>query len=351
MRMIALCICFCAAAFSLNAADLYIDLSKKTDEGMPKGFESVLGGKGRPGKWTILEDEVPGYFKSFSEKALNTNVRPVLAQVSEDLTDEHFPMLIYTEQNFKDFSINTKFKLVRGVIETMAGIVFRYQDENNYYYVRASGGGSSFAFFKVVNGIRGEPVKVQVEIPIGEWQSMGVQVEGPKINVTLNDKPIIPELTDYTFNAGKIGFWTKSDSVSYFADTIIQYKPMVIAAQSMAKHILEAFPRLLDLKIFAPNKQGGPAKVIAAMHDESLGEEENEAVRDVIANGKQYYAKNKKVVTVTMPVRDRNGDPVAAIRISMKSFLGQTQANALARAIPVVELVQSRVLYLKDFYQ
>ena len=87
------------------------------------------------------------------------------------------------------------------------------------------------------------------------------------------------------------------------------------------------------------------------MHDESLGEEENDAVRDVIANGKQYYAKNKKVVTVTVPVRDRNGDPVAAIRISMKSFIGQTQANAFARAIPVLELVQQRVLYLKDFYQ
>lgn len=351
MRMIARWIWICTAAFSLNAADLYIDLSEKTDEGLPKDFESVLGGKGTPGKWVILEDEVPGYFRSFSEKALNTNVRPVLAQVSEDLTDEHFPMLVYTGQNFKDFTIKTKFKLVRGVIETMAGIVFRYQDENNYYYVRASEGGRSFAFFKVVNGIRSEPVKVQADILIGKWQSMSVQMEGSKINVTLNDKPIIPELTDHTFTSGKIGFWTKSDSVSYFADTIIEYKPMVIAAQSMAKDILEAFPRLLDVKIFAPSKIGEPAKVIAAMHDESLGEEENEAVRDVIANGKQYYAKNKKVVTVTMPVRDRNGDPVAAIRISMKSFIGQTQANALARAIPVLELVQQRVLYLKDFYQ
>jgi hypothetical protein len=351
MRMIAQCICFCVAAFSLNAADLYIDLSEKTEGGLPKDFESVLGGKGKPGKWVILKDEVPGYFRSFSEKALNTNVRPVLAQVSEDLTDEHFPMLIYTGQNFKDFTIKTKFKLVSGVIETMAGIVFRYQDENNYYYVRASEGGSSFAFFKVVNGIRSQPVKVQSEIPIGKWHSMSVQVEGPKINVILNDKPVIPELTDHTFNSGKIGFWTKSDAVSYFADTVIEYKPMVIAAQSMAKDILEAFPRLVDLKIFAPSKRGVPAKVIAAMHDENLGEEEDEAVRDVIASGKQYYAKNKKVVTVTMPVRDRNGDPVAAIRISMKSFIGQTQANALARAIPVLELVQQRVLYLKDFYQ
>ena len=139
-------LCFLMAGFSLNAADLFFDLTENTDTGLPKDFESVLGGQGKPGKWVILEDEVPGYFKSFSEKALNTNVRPVLAQVSEDLTDEHFPMLIYTGQEFKNFTLKTKFKLVSGVIETMAGIVFRYQDIHNYYYVRASGVGNSFAF-------------------------------------------------------------------------------------------------------------------------------------------------------------------------------------------------------------
>ena len=91
----------------LNAAELFFDLTDKSNAGLPADFKSVLGGQGKPGKWIIRDDEVPGYFKSFSEKALNTNVRPVLAQVSEDLTDEHFPMLIYTGQNFKNLSIKS----------------------------------------------------------------------------------------------------------------------------------------------------------------------------------------------------------------------------------------------------
>ena len=339
------------AGFSLNAADLFFDLTENTDTGLPKDFESVLGGQGKPGKWVILEDEVPGYFKSFSEKALNTNVRPVLAQVSEDLTDEHFPMLIYTGQEFKNFTLKTKFKLVSGVIETMAGIVFRYQDIHNYYYVRASGVGNSFAFFKVVDGVRGEPVRVSTEIPEGKWHTMSIRAEGSKIMVTLNGKPILPELNDYTFASGKVGFWTKSDSVSHFADTEIQYQPMVIAAQKMIGEIMITFPRLLDLKLFAPRKQGEPSQVIAALNPSSIGENENDVIKDVIANGNKYYAKNKKVVTVTMPVRNRNGDPIAAIRVSIKSFLGQTQSNAYARGIPVLEHLQQRVLYLKDFYR
>ena len=54
---------------------------------------------------------------------------------------------------------------------------------------------------------------------------------------------------------------------------------------------------------------------------------------------------------MTLPVKDRNGDPIAAVRVTVKSFLGQTQANAFARAIPILEFIQGRVLYLKDFYQ
>ena len=351
MQMMIRFLCFLITGFSLNAADLFFDLTDKSNDGLPANFESVLGGQGKPGKWIIREDEIPGYFKSFSEKALNTNVRPVLAQVSEDLTDEHFPMLIYTGQDFKNFSIKTKFKLVSGVIETMAGIVFHYQDENNYYYVRASGVGNTFAFFKVVNGQRGEPVRVNADIPEGKWHTMGVTTDDSKIRVTLNGKPVLPELIDYTFTSGKIGFWTKSDSISYFADTEIHYQPMVIAAQKMIGKIMETFPRLLGLKLFAPRNQGEPAKVIAALNESDIGELENDVVKDVIKNGNKYYAKNKKVVTITMPVKDRNGDPMAAIRISMKSFLGQTQTNAYARAIPVVENLQQRVLYLKDFYR
>ena len=351
MRTLIQFVCFLITGCFLNAAELFFDLTDKSNAGLPADFKSVLGGQGKPGKWIIRDDEVPGYFKSFSEKALNTNVRSVLAQVSEDLTDEHFPMLIYTGQNFKNFTLKTKFKLVTGVIETMAGIVFHYQDINNYYYVRASGGGNTFAFFKVVDGQRGEPVRVKADVPEGQWHTMSVTTDDSKIRVTLNGKPILPELTDYTFTGGKIGFWTKSDAVSYFADTEIQYQPMVIAAQRMVGEIMETFPRLLNLKLFAPRKQGEPAKVIAAMNSSDIGEMENDAIRDVIARGKKYYAKNKRLVTVTIPVKDRNGDPIAAIRVSMKSFLGQTQANTFARAIPIAELLQQRVLYLEDFYR
>ena len=44
-----------------------------------------------------------------------------------------------------------------------------------------------------------------------------------------------------------------------------------------------------------------------------------------------------------MPLRDRNGETVAAARLTMESFIGQTEQNALARARPLVKQLQQRV--------
>ena len=339
------------AVDSLSAAQLFFDFETLDSKQPPLGFASVLEGGGKPGLWKVIEDEVPGYFSAFSKDSANVQKKPVLAQLSEDLTDERHPMLIFEDDTFKNGTFEAKFKLVKGIIETMAGLVFRYQDPQNYYYVRASGIGQSFAFFKVVNGQRGEPVMISREIETGQWYKVSVKMDGAEFTVRLNDEPAFPTLTDHTFTQGKIGFWTKSDSVSYFADPRLDYEPRVIPAERWIEEALKAFPRLLELDIFAPAEPGQQAKVIASKDVERKGQIEDEVVKAAITEGKRHYERNKKTTRITLPLADRNGDPVAALRVEIKSFAGQTRANALTRAIPIVELMQRQILDLKDLYQ
>ncbi len=347
----ALVLLFVCSMVRLGGAELYVDLLKTSPQGLPVGFVQAHGGGGRTGVWKVIEAEFPLKLETFSGKGASTALRPVLAQTSEDLTDERFPMLIYDLDIFQDFTLSTRFKLVRGVIEKMAGLVFRYQDSENYYYIRASSIGSSIAFFKVVRGVRGQPIRVETAIPAGEWHSLSVEATGNRFRFLLNDKEVLPELTDNTFSSGKIGFWTKSDSVSYFADTQVRYQPRVITAQKLLDQLKQDFPRVLGLKIFAPRELGGEASVIAALEPSDLKEPEDAAVHDCIQHAKTYYAKNKHVVTVTLPLRDRNGDPVAAVRVSMKTFAGQTQKTVLARSLPFTHFLQQRILHLSDLYK
>ena len=44
-----------------------------------------------------------------------------------------------------------------------------------------------------------------------------------------------------------------------------------------------------------------------------------------------------------MPLRDRNGDPIAAVRVHLNSIAGQTEQNALIRVTPIVKEMQLSV--------
>jgi hypothetical protein len=72
---------------------------------------------------------------------------------------------------------------------------------------------------------------------------------------------------------------------------------------------------------------------------------------DVATNGVIYYGREDQEVVVTMPLRDRNGDSIAAVRVIMKSFPGQTEQNALVRATPIVREMEKRVRSADDLTQ
>jgi hypothetical protein len=49
----------------------------------------------------------------------------------------------------------------------------------------------------------------------GKWQELRVEVKGNTIRGFLNGKPVV-EAQDDTFKAGKVGLWTKADSLTCF---------------------------------------------------------------------------------------------------------------------------------------
>ncbi len=145
---------------------------------MPTNFHSALAGGGQPGQWTILLDEAPSAFAPLTPQAPSVSHRAVLAQTSQDVTDEHFPLFVYDGETFKDFRLTTQFKIVSGIVEQMAGVVFRYQNASNFYVLRASALGHNVRFYKMVNGLRSDPIGPQLDITTGAWHALSVQCQG-----------------------------------------------------------------------------------------------------------------------------------------------------------------------------
>jgi hypothetical protein len=344
-------ICLCVAVFTAEGAEKVLNFSGYKEQEIPTGFKSVVSGSGKPGDWKILLDDAPTLFAPISPGAPSVSKRPVLAQLSRDKTDEHFPMFVYDEETFDDFSLTTQFKIVSGEEEQMAGIAFRILDENNYYYVRASALGSSFVFYKLVNGLRSSPVAVKMPISKGVWHDIKVECKGTKILVQLDGKSVLPEMDDNTFMSGKIGFWTKSDSVTYFGETRIIYKPKEIFAQILLEEAFRNYPRIQGLKMFAAPVVKTNVQLIASLDRKDIGTPGAAAEKDTLDRNMIYYGKVKDQVIVTLPLHDSNGETIAAVKVFMKSFPGQTEKNALVRALPIVKDMEKRVQSLASLMQ
>ena len=331
-------------------AELTFDFADTPTDKTPSGFRSALAGTGKPGEWKIIMDEVPPLLAPLTTKAPVVTRRAVLAQLGQDPTDERFPLLIFDGEVFSDFTLTTRFKLVGGGLEQMAGIAFRIRDEKNFYVIRASGLGRNIRFYKVVDGVRSPPIGPEVEIPKGVWHELKIECKGNQVRSWLNGKDAIPPLTDNTFSNGKIGFWTKSDAVSYFTDTRIDYIPREMAAKAIVRDAVKKFNHLRGLKIYTLDASGEP-KVVASKDEKEIGSPGGKVEKDCIGKGVMFYGKDRESVSVIMPLRDRNGDPIAAVRVVMKPFAGQTEQNVIVRAMPVVKQMQAHVQSIQDLVE
>lgn len=183
----------------------------------PKGFEFGLTAKaGTPGKWVIQEEGGNKY----------------LAQIDADRTRSRFPVAVLSDVSAADVDVSVRVKPVSGRVDQAAGIVWRYQNEDNYYIVRANALEGNVVLYKVQNGKRTDlPVKGEgrtygksAKVPSGEWSTMRLVATGARFEVSLNGEKLY-EVEDTTFTqAGKVGVWTKADSVTQFDDLTVTTK-------------------------------------------------------------------------------------------------------------------------------
>ena len=179
---------------------------------LPPKFHVALTGGGPQPVWAVQAD--PG-----------APSKPnVLAQTSADKTDYRFPLAIADDGSFRDLDLSVKFKAVSGEVDRAAGLAFRLKDANNYYVVRANALEDNYNLYHVVNGTRREIKGSRVKVKSGEWHEIRVEAAGNKFTCLYDGEKKI-ETTDDTFkDAGKIGLWTKADSVTYFDDLHVTAK-------------------------------------------------------------------------------------------------------------------------------
>jgi hypothetical protein len=176
---------------------------------LPPNFTPALTGGGGPVSWVVREDSTaPGGHRA-------------LVQESSDDTSYRFPLCVYDNFSARDVAVEVKYKALSGKVDQAGGIVLRYSPEN-YYIARANVLEDNVDLFKTVNGKRLKVVEAPVKVAPGQWHTLRFEARGPRLTVVFDGVTVI-ETTDRTFSdPGKVGLWTKADSVSAFTDFKIE---------------------------------------------------------------------------------------------------------------------------------
>ena len=176
----------------------------------PPGFTFSRTGSGRQGTWVIKKDDQA------------PSGAYVLAQIDTDNTSYRFPIAVANEPMLRDLRLSVRCKPVAGKVDQACGVVFRYRDENNYYVARANALEDNVRFYHVSSGKRSELASWSGKVSSGSWHELRVDAISDHVQVFWDGQKVI-DARDKTFNeSGKIGLWTKADSVTYFDDLTVE---------------------------------------------------------------------------------------------------------------------------------
>ena len=162
--------------------------------------------------WTTVDGQW-----AVEEMADAPSGRKVLVQRA---TRNAFNVIVAPSGPFTDVDVSMKFKPISGREDASGGIVFRFTD-GRYYVARANGLEDNFRLYTYDRGRR-QIATASVKAPaLGQWHTVRLVAIGDQIQAWLDGKLLL-EHRDAKLKSGRVGLWTKADSITAFDDITIR---------------------------------------------------------------------------------------------------------------------------------
>ena len=171
----------------------------------PQGWSCGSTGGGSP-QWSVETDmQTPG------------NPR-VLKQSGSG----KYPWCVKADTALTNGWVEVKFKAISGKEDQAGGVVWRWKDGDNYYVARANALENNVSLYYTKDGSRHTITYQNAPVPLNRWHVLRVDFRDAKIRVSLNGKVYIEQENQRISGPGKVGVWTKADSVTLFHDFAYQ---------------------------------------------------------------------------------------------------------------------------------
>jgi len=167
----------------------------------PSGWTTGVTGRGAQ-RWTVEAD----------------SSAPSKPNVLKQSGRGDFPWCVKNELHIADGFVEVKFKPVSGNEDQAGGVVWRWRDGENYYVARANALEDNVSLYYTQNGRRITVKYVDAPVAKNQWHTLRVEFAGKRIRVALDGKVYIEADDEHLAGPGRVGVWTKADSVTLFDD-------------------------------------------------------------------------------------------------------------------------------------
>jgi hypothetical protein len=171
--------------------------------GAPKGlgdFEFAVTGGAAPGEWSVVRDDAA----------------QALARTGTDPTDDRFPLAIYRPFTGRNVYVSIRFMAVSGKVDQAGGVAVRLTSDGDYYLARANALENNVRFYRVVGGKRQMIAGVDAPVASGAWHTLGIAARDDRFIILFNGRELFGATDGRLPGPGRIGLWTKADSVTWF---------------------------------------------------------------------------------------------------------------------------------------
>ncbi len=192
-----------------STSPVSIDFDKDPPGALPASLEVFLGGHGEFPRFAVAAD----------------GGRTILRQETTDVTGIRFPQAIVRGLQAKDAVGTVRFRFAAGKVDRAGGVILRWHDPFNYLVARANAAEGDLRIFRVANGTRKTLPGAIVKAPLDDaaWHEIRFEARGSTLTATLDGK-YTTSACDSWFTFGRVGVWTKSDSITEFDD--MRFEPL-----------------------------------------------------------------------------------------------------------------------------
>lgn len=185
---------------------------------------------GVDGERRVLVVDGRGWSRGQASAGLADKARALYGERYAEFLDNvqayaYFPLAVARDiEDFRSGEIELRFRCVAGRIDQAAGIVFNLKPNGDYLVLRANCLEDNLVLFKYEKGSRSSVEWVRnTPTPTGPWHALKVAVAGRRITGSLDGKVLLTN--DWRESiGGRIGVWSKADSVVYMDDLSVRPK-------------------------------------------------------------------------------------------------------------------------------